>query len=325
MTEHGILRLWKIWPSRKQGGYSLGGLSMLSLYHALIYFMIFSVFGWILEVVFHAVTLGKVINRGFLNGPYCPVYGCGVLVVMYAVHLCDVWEVFHLSGGAHDLKDAFVMFLFGFVLATVVELLAGWLLDVCFHMRWWDYSDRPFNLHGYICLEFSIIWGLCISFVVRMVLPVLQNWQATVFRPVTAGYVIITVVYIIFAMDIGVSIAIVIGLNKYLKELDEIRDSLRRFSDRLSTGIGDSTIKTTQTVESGRVQAALARMEFESDARPELERKKAEMEKRLSGLRDKLTRHRIFGYGRILRAFPGAEHRYYRETLRDLIMEIGNR
>ena len=295
---------------------------MLSLYHALIYFMIFSVLGWILEVMFHAVTLGRVINRGFLNGPYCPVYGFGVLVVMYALHLCDVWGLFRLSGGSRDLRDAFVTFLFGFILATAVELAAGWLLDVCFHMRWWDYGDRPLNLHGYICLEFSIIWGMCISFVARMVLPLLKAWQTTVFRPTVAGYAVITVIYIIFTTDIGVSIAIVIGLNRYLKELDEIRDRLRRFSDRLSTGIGDSAIKTTQTVENGRVQAALARMEFESDKMPELERKKAEMELRVIKLRDKLTRHSLFGYGRILRAFPGAVHRYYRETLRDLLKNL---
>ena len=59
-------------------------------------------------------------------------------------------------------------FLFGIVLATAVELGAGWLLDVGFHARWWDYSNKPLNFHGYICLEFSLIWGLAIVMVVKV-------------------------------------------------------------------------------------------------------------------------------------------------------------
>ena len=65
-----------------------------------------------------------------------------------------------LQSGGHQMSEGMI-FLFGIVLATAVELVAGWLLDVCFHARWWDYSNKPLNFHGYICLEFSLIWGTC--------------------------------------------------------------------------------------------------------------------------------------------------------------------
>ena len=117
----------------------------MTYYQICWYFLIYSFGGWALEVVYHAVACGKVINRGFLNGPVCPVYGFGVLSVFAMINT--------IQGGGYLMNDGMI-FLFGVILATAVELIAGWLLDVCFHARWWDYSSKPLNLHGYICLEF---------------------------------------------------------------------------------------------------------------------------------------------------------------------------
>ena len=122
----------------------------MTYFQICLYFLIYSFGGWVVEVIFHAVALGKVINRGFLNGPVCPVYGFGVLSVFALLNT--------IQGSGRQMSDGMI-FVFGIVLATAVELVAGWLLDVCFHARWWDYSDIKWNLDGYICLPFSIIWG----------------------------------------------------------------------------------------------------------------------------------------------------------------------
>ena len=127
----------------------------MTYFQICLYFLVYSFGGWVVEVIFHAVALGKVINRGFLNGPVCPVYGFGVLSVFALLNT--------IQSGGHQMSEGMI-FVFGFVLATAVELIAGWLLDVCFHARWWDYSDKPLNFHGYICLEFSLIWGLAFCF-----------------------------------------------------------------------------------------------------------------------------------------------------------------
>ena len=125
----------------------------LTYYEICIDFLVYSFLGWVLEVVFHASKLGKIVNRGFLNGPVCPVYGFGMvgpLMLLQSISSADTVED----------TNVFVLFFICMLFGSAVELLAGWLLDVIFHMRWWDYSDEPFNLHGYICLRFSLLWGV---------------------------------------------------------------------------------------------------------------------------------------------------------------------
>ena len=102
-----------------------------------------------IEVSYHAVTMGKVVNRGFLNGPLCPVYGSGVLMVLMVVDLCGEWFGFET-----DLTKASTieLFIIGIIFATLIELIAGFLLDQMFHARWWDYSKIPLNLNGRIAL-----------------------------------------------------------------------------------------------------------------------------------------------------------------------------
>ena len=90
----------------------------MTYFQICLYFLVYSFGGWVVEVIFHAVALGKVINRGFLNGPVCPVYGFGVLSVFAMLNT--------IQSGGHQMNDAMI-FLFGIILATAVELIAGWL------------------------------------------------------------------------------------------------------------------------------------------------------------------------------------------------------
>ena len=131
-------------------------------YYALAsYFIIYSFVGWLVEVIFQAVTKGKIVNRGFLNGPVCPIYGFGMVAVLLFFN--------HINVG--NLQEASGLFLFviGAVFSTVIELFGGWVLDKLFHTKWWDYSKEKFNLHGYICLRFSIIWGIGVVFIMHVI------------------------------------------------------------------------------------------------------------------------------------------------------------
>ena len=113
------------------------------MYQFLWIFFVYAFLGWCTEVSYAALRTGKFVNRGFLNGPVCPIYGCGVVVVLV---------------GLTPLKGNFVLlFLGSVVLTSVLELATGFVLEKLFRQRWWDYSDKPFNLGGYICLEFSIM------------------------------------------------------------------------------------------------------------------------------------------------------------------------
>lgn len=298
----------------------------MTCYQAACYFLLFSFFGWIAEVIFHAVSLGRIINRGFLNGPVCPVYGFGVLAVLAALDLARRSGL-ELSGTQGDWQSDVLLFLFGFVLATAVELIAGWLLNVCFHMRWWDYSNRPFNFHGYICLQFSIIWGLGIAMVIRIVMPVLDKGKR-LSDPGEYGWIVVAVLYAVYLFDLVVTVATIIGLNKKLEELDKVRASLRIVSDKMSEKIGETSIKTSQDIGHKRVQAALAKAEFkEAAAEKQAALKSAAAEKANLLIREKnlaadLAGHAVFGTGRLLRAFPRMTSEKYKETLEVLKQKL---
>ena len=248
----------------------------MSYYQILWYFVIYSFLGWTVEVIFHAVSLGKVINRGFLNGPVCPVYGFGVLSV-FSLFSSVAHE------GAADINPA-LLFIFGTILATLVELIAGWLLNTLFHARWWDYSNRPFNFHGYICLQFSIIWGIAIVLVVDVLHPYIQRTSSSLI-PEKYGWPVLAVIYILYLADLIVTVLIVTNMNRRLAELDEIKKSMRIVSDGLSEVLADTSIRTSQVIGESRVQASLARAEL----RDAVSQKKAELSEAASVRKAELT------------------------------------
>lgn len=134
---------------------------MLTMYEAVLCFFIYAILGWCVEVIYATVNSGKFVNRGFLNGPYCPIYGFGVLIVV----LC-------LSPVSGSLIPLF----FGsVVLTTMLELVTGFLLEKIFHAHWWDYSNEHFQLGGYICAKFSLLWGIACVLVMRVVHPAVMG------------------------------------------------------------------------------------------------------------------------------------------------------
>ena len=127
------------------------------MYETLFLFFIYAFLGWCLEVAYHALVTGQFINRGFLNGPWCPVYGFGASAVLAC--LLPLRE------------NQFLLFLGSVAVTSAIEWLTGFALEKLFHQHWWDYSDQPFNLNGYICLRFSLAWGVACLVVVDAVHP----------------------------------------------------------------------------------------------------------------------------------------------------------
>ena len=130
-----------------------------SLYHILAYFLIYSCMGWCLEVIYAAATTGQLVNRGFLNGPVCPIYGFGMVIVLFA-----------LTPLQHSIL---LLYLGGVILPSALELVGGWALYKLYRTRWWDYTDKPFNIGGYVCLEFSLMWGVGAMVMVKVIHPTL--------------------------------------------------------------------------------------------------------------------------------------------------------
>lgn len=307
----------------------------LSFYQIGWYFIVYSFIGWCVEVIYHAVSQGRVLNRGFLNGPVCPVYGFGMLAVLSCGNLLSAdGDVAGLNAG--------IIFLGGMALATAVELIAGWALDTFCHARWWDYSHVPFNFHGYICLKFSLYWGLGAIIVVRMVHPMIAASPAWSISH-RIGWPLLALLCAAYLADFLVTVATVRGLNKRLQKLDELNRRMRVLSDAMSESLGESSLKTAQAIGESRVQASLAKMELRERAEEKVDeayaaydQKKAEAVQSLEEararsrevyaayraqydeLRAHILSHRHFGEGRFIKAFPDLRHRDYAETLEEI-------
>ncbi len=110
-----------------------------------MYFLIYSFLGWCLETFYAVLVLGHFVKRGFLFGPICPIYGFGAVIFIL---------IFDGLKG-HNVKK----FLISMIVFSIFEFAASWILEMVFHLRWWDYSDAMFNIQGRICLSFSLVWG----------------------------------------------------------------------------------------------------------------------------------------------------------------------
>lgn len=288
----------------------------MNLYTILMIFFCYSILGWCAEVVFAAVTHGKVVNRGFLNGTWCPIYGVGMVFVL------------GMLGSLQE--NGWVLFFAGMLICTLVELVAGWLLEKFFHTRWWDYTREPFNIGGYICPKCSLMWGFAVLLVVRMLHPTLMALLMKI--PHTIGIVILCVLSGLFAVDFAVTLKTIIGIQKELKELEKIADALHELGDNVSQRLGTSALRADEKLEEMKEASQKRKEEYREqlqEARESLEERlessyqerlehRRKLEEQREALLMKLREHPGVGHRRINGAFPAL-----RESIRERIEKYG--
>ena len=221
-----------------------------SLYQIFAYFLIYSCLGWCLEVIYAAVTTGNLINRGFLNGPVCPIYGFGMVIVLFA-----------LTPLSHSLL---LLYLGGVLLPSALELVGGWALYKLYHTRWWDYSDYPFNIGGYICLEFSLLWGVGTLIVMKLVHPIIANAVALI--PPLVGLILMFLLYAIYAADTIATAFAASDLARALDALEKVADSMHAVSDAMTELLGTNAMAMDQKMDESRLQFKLAAAEARDNA-----------------------------------------------------------
>ena len=268
----------------------------------LYWFFLYGVLGWCVEVVYAAIREHRLVNRGFLCGPICPIYGFGMVGLLYCMR--------RMPSGDRE-PGVVTVFVVGMVLTTAIELIGGWVLFRLYHIRWWDYSHLKGNLGGYICPQFSLLWGLGSVIMVKAVHPLLARVGDPM--PLRVLLPLDGVLLVFFLADVGVSTAAAIGLNKRLKEIDELRAKLRLSSDKLTEVLGTGAMTADTLLDEQKLQLALAKLESRDNA-AEL---RAELTARADALRAKLRDVDLdkLGARRLLRAFPKMQSVRYAETL----------
>ena len=134
---------------------------MSIVYNYMLYFFIYSFLGWVCESIYCSCLQKKIINRGFLNGPVCPVYGVGALIIII---------------GCWSYRDSMIgVFISGMILTSMLEYITATILEKLFHAKWWDYSNHKCNINGKVCLLNSTMFGIMSVFVVEFLHPFIIN------------------------------------------------------------------------------------------------------------------------------------------------------
>lgn len=298
-----------------------------NFYELVWIFIIYAFIGWCTEVSYAALDTGKFVNRGFLNGPYCPIYGCGVVIVVAILT---------------PLKESLlILFVGSFVLTTTLEFVTGFILEKVFHNKWWDYSDKPFNIKGYICLKFSILWGLACTFIMDVLHPLI--YKAITWIPFIPGVILLSIFMCVFIVDCCITVSTILKFNKRLKIMDEMAASIHKLSDEIGENIYENITgviekseefqenhaelidKITETTEATKAKitetTGAAREKFADafeekrkeyiDAREEKKNQLAELSEKY----EKLLAEKNNGFRRLIAAFPDMKSRDNNEML----------
>jgi len=228
-------------------------------------FIIYAFLGWCLEVVYATVHTGKFINRGFLNGPYCPIYGFGMIIVLL------ILEPFKINIP--------ILFVGSVLLTSLLEFITGYVLERIFNQKWWDYTDEPYNLNGYICLGQSLVWGVACVFVIYVVQPFVDALIHLASGGV--GEIIKIVICSAILSDVLVTIFALLKVKRAFRILSEIGEKIKGLSDMVGQNISNNT-KSAMKAGDKNLQ--------------ELET----LRKKYQAIIDKKT----YGYRRIIKAFP---------------------
>ncbi len=203
------------------------------LYTYLYCFFIYAFLGWCAEVLYAAAVEKRFVNRGFLNGPVCPIYGVGVALI-----------ALFMGPFAGNLLALFVG---SMILGSALEWIAGFLLEKIFRQKWWDYSNEPHNLNGYICLRFSVLWGFAGALVVRFIVP--STSRLVHLMPKTLGWILLAVLGGLIIADLSVTVISIIGLNRKLKMLELVAARLREGSDKLGNDLFGKAVSAKKRAE----------------------------------------------------------------------------
>lgn len=183
-------------------------------------FIIYAFLGWLMEVCVTLVKSHKFVNRGFLIGPYCPIYGYGCLLII--ILLSDF------------TKYPVVLFFMAIIICSILEYMTSLVMEKLFNARWWDYSDKKFNINGRICLETMLPFGILGCLILYIVNPFIVGLLESV--PSLVLNIIALIIFVIFIIDNCISFNVVASLKSEIKkaEADQTEEITKKIKAILS-------------------------------------------------------------------------------------------
>jgi len=203
----------------------------------ILLFFFYSFAGWCLESLYCSIGEKKLINRGFLTGPLCPIYGVAALVITILIY--------------NPFKDKpLLVFLLGIVFCDIVEYFTSYIMEKLFAARWWDYTYEFLNIKGRICLKHSLYWGVISVVFVNVIHPAVDN----LYNKINGDYTvyILAVILVIFAADLVNAVRKALDIRKLQMKLNKF---ISEFSDVLNNIKNDIEDKYTSFHDKIEIQA----------------------------------------------------------------------
>ena len=229
--------------TKKERGY------LTELYYFALSFFVYGFLGWCTEVAYAAAKQGKFVNRGFLNGPICPVYGIGVGVVVQFLR---------------RLRIPGVAVYQSTILVTVIEGITGFLLEKIFHNKWWDYSEQPLNIGGYVCVLFSLIWGVFCVLIVKIIHPLI--YKVLTMIPLVLGIVVMACLAVGLLADLYVTASGILKMNRRLEAMEKIAAELKELSDKVGENIYENVMEGMEFREEKKARIEELKAKYEEMA-----------------------------------------------------------
>ncbi len=240
---------------------------------AFLLFIIYSIFGWCMEVTLVGIDKKKFINRGFLIGPYCPIYGFGALIMVYVLN--------------RYRTDPIVLFVMSVVCCSILEYITSYIMEKLFKARWWDYSYRKFNLNGRICLLNSIFFGLLAGIIVYIVNPFVVSQITKVDSNILS--IIAVILFVVFIFDNIISFNVMSKLKNVAYEAkndntDEITKKVKEIiaqSSKLGNRLINAFPNFKSTIKSKKEELMEKKEELTRKINEKIELQKIRFEKQV--------------------------------------------
>lgn len=185
-----------------------------------LWFLFYSFCGWVYESILVSIQEKRPVNRGFLNGPLCPIYGTGAVLGIAVLG---------------DVHQPILLFVLSAVGACILEYVTSWAMEQLFHARWWDYSHFRFNLNGRICLLGALVFGIGGVVIVGFIQPHVAS--ATQMIPLSMMHWLSFVLIVLTLLDTVITVA---GIVDFEESLGQLAAVVAKYSDAMREKVGDA-------------------------------------------------------------------------------------
>lgn len=207
----------------------------------IFYFFFYSFIGWFFESCYCSIRPKKWVNRGFLRGPICPIYGTGGLVMM----IC-LLPLRHITENLYF--NELLIFIAGAILCDIVEFMTSYIMEKLFNARWWDYSNKKFNIQGRICLTHTFYWGTCSCLFVFILEPIMNLYlvgQVSESSRNILTYIFLTV----FAFDLLDTVIHALGIRDISSKFMKLSEEISEFAVQVYTTVGGKSENESEAMK----------------------------------------------------------------------------